>query len=634
MCRFPGPASGDTGYAGNDDPTGAGVIAPEASSSGLLREIDRCRRELADSIRRVLDTPELREPKLQRLTARSGDPTLRVEERYLHSSVAPRTEAKRISVQALARNPDAVVILGIGLGYHIQALRELNPTVPLYVVEPSPTLLREALDVLPAEWWCRYGPDLFFPPKGTDALVAELNRRGINRPALLTLQGPSRLYLDHEESLRTTLEQYGERRSVNRNTLRRFGKLWVRNTIRNLPRSGSLADISRLPRIPDHVPALVCGAGPTLDEVVPYLPELRHRCVLIAVDTAVGVLQRAGVPPHLAVVADPQYWNTRHLDALRFEHPPGEPQTILVAESATHPRVFRLWRGPALLFASLFPLGTFIDRRMGRKKKLGAGGSVATSAWDLARILGARTIYLAGVDLGFPGNRTHCAGSFFEERMIMNAHRLSPAEGSHFRYLHDAQPQPVAAAGGGTVLSDRRMQVYRSWFSEQQRNHPDRETHLLSSSSSAIEGFHVTDPRELIAALPPEGAWVPAIGAASDRQERPSVRSMRQELRASLENMAGIARKGLDICSQLDSRAELSPVDLTPADLGRLDDLDQELKLQNDRELAGFLAREALEGITAMKVATVRDAIEQARRLYRALEDSCRYHQELLERYE
>lgn len=595
-----------------------------------LREIAHCRPELAAAIVRVLNTPEDPEPERSRETSRSGEPTLCVESRYLHSSREPVREAERLARQTLATSPDAVVVMGTGLGYHIQALRERESGIPILVVEPSPSLLWDALRERPARWWCRYGPDLLFLPRECDELAGELSSRGVQRPALLLLQGLAQLYRKEEETIRSTLEEYRRRRMINTNTLRRFGKLWVRNTIRNLPQSASLEDIASLPRIPDNIPALVCGAGPTLDAVIPYLPELRQRCVLIAVDTAVSVLQRARVNPHLVLVADPQYWNTRHLDTVHHDEPAEDPAPILVAESATHPRVFRLWPGRALLFASLFPLGAFLDRRMGREQKLGAGGSVATSAWDLARVLGAKSIYLAGMDLGFPDNRTHCSGSFFEERIILRGHRLRPAEGELFRYLHDARPQPVAAAGGGSVLSDRRMRVYRSWFAEQCRRHPDVQTCFLSPASSAVEGIGVVDPRDLIAtAAPAEPVWAASVSSFTPSTARCAPReALSSALGESIAHISRIARDGITLCAELDAKRSLLPPDLLA-----LEHVDQVLKSQEDRELAGFLAREALEGITAMRVETPREAVEQARRLYRALEDSCTYHMELLRRY-
>ncbi len=596
----------------------------------ILNGLHRTNPGLAVSLDRYLERREQETPQWEPESTRSGEPTIRLAGRLIHSSVNPRREAERLAGSVLKDQPDAVVVFGLGLGYHLEALRTEAPSLPTILVEPSPSLLRNALESLSPAWWHHFGPDLVIAPDEQETLTEFLNSVGSYSPALLLLQAMSRHYEEESASLDSVLDRYRRRRGINRNTLRRFGKLWVRNTLRNLPENSAIPGITSLENSVRDRPAIVCGAGPTLDTVLPYLPYLSSRAVIIAVDTAIAVLQRIGVQPHLAVVADPQYWNTRHLDHVRSS---SESPTILVAEPATHPRVFRLWKGPRLLSASLFPLGAFIDRSVGRHLKLGAGGSVATSAWDLARIMGCSRIYLAGIDLGFPGNRTHCRGSFFEERITVSADRLKPAEQELFRYLHSADPYPVRTAGGAEILSDRRMQVYRSWFPEQHRRHAGVRTATLSSLSAEMEGIPFADAAALLGDLPDRvEPFTPreAIAPPGTPAESPlTPRELEEALDTAITEIESLSAQGRDLCALLEGRPGLSA-----ADLAELDRIDQQLRNRDDRELAGFLAEEALEKITTMTVRTPRDAIEQARRLYVALEDSCRYHRELLHRYQ
>ncbi|WP_018525978.1 motility associated factor glycosyltransferase family protein [Alkalispirochaeta alkalica] len=570
---------------------------------------------------------------------RSGEMTLRWQGRLLHSSVAPRREARRLAERILQDAPDALVILGIGLGYHLEELRLQAPSLPVALVEPSQELLDLAISHTGQTWWDRYGPDLVTTPDALEDITLHLNRWGAYNPALVVLQGVARHCPREEQHLKETLLRYRKRREVNRNTLRRFGRLWVRNTLRNLACSagagGTWPGIDGLAGIASGVPAIVCGAGPSLDTILSDLAVLQEQCLIIAVDTALKVLQREGIHPHCAVVADPQYWNTRHLDNL-----PSRERTLVVAEPATHPRVFRLWDGPGALAASLFPLGAFIDHRLGRTRKLGAGGSVATSAWDLARFMGAREIYLAGIDLGFPGSRTHCRGSFFEERLILRGSRLEPAEQGLYRYLHGAQAAPVPAARGGTIPSDARMEVYRNWFSEQNQRYPEITTRLLTPESSAIEGTGLACPTELAAGLsltlPPEKAplWkdparaLRTLPPSRNLPRREAPREILRNLEESLTRIHRIAREGEALCRTLKGLEELDP-----GELARLDEVDQLLASCSDRELAGFLAARGLEEAAARTPSSPREAVAQAEEIYQAIAGACAYHQDLLARY-
>jgi hypothetical protein len=606
----------------------------------LFEALRACRPEFAESLQARLNRNDPPGPDMEIVIARDNCATIRLSGRLVHSAVAPQREADRLIANLTESPPDGAVLFGMGLGYHLIALRRDHPRLCVAVVEPDSVILRRVLDHHPPEWWCRYGPDIVVAPDDQDALVSFLRRNGVYQPYFIALQGIASHYVKESRTTETLVRQYRQRRTVNRNTLRRFGKLWVRNTLRNLvggiPRRG----IELLQQSLPGVPAVVCGAGPTLDEIISFLPALRERCLIVAVDTATPVLQRVGVDPHIVVVSDPQYWNTRHMDHVRSEAGPTSGNTtVLVAEPATHPRIFRMWQGAGLVAASLFPIGEFIDQRLGRLHKLGAGGSVATSAWDLARFLGATRIYLAGIDLGFPFSRTHCRGSFFEERIIRNADRLHPAEQGLFRYLYDADPVPVPSAGGGNVLSDARMEVYRSWFAEQARRDTDIKTTLLSPESSRIENVSVENPvhvirahrpREISLNLLPESSTPTVNNPTNEAVSGPGLieQQITADLRKSIVEIQAIAEEALSVCDILQKHDQ-------PGNevLAALDTLDQKLAACTDRELAGFLSQEAVEQATTFSVRSVGDAIEQARRIYSALDDSCRYHRKLLNKY-
>lgn len=597
-----------------------------------INAIARCRPLLAGDISAILNDHQERGISAKDFTVEDGsrgEPTLRLGNVYVHSRFDPVREAQK-RVARLAGEldnadryaadgyiADGYVLVGLGLGYLAQALSEKtgNETHPVIAVVFSSDLLQELLHLRSESWWCTSGPDRIVPAWVPDALPVILRDSNVFRPHQLTLDAFALHQPELHRRVMEVIHHAKERNQVNRNTLRRFGRLWVRNSIRNTAIGGSYPGIDDLENSFPAVPALICGAGPSLDDIHPYLADFSSRGIIIAVDTAIPVLQRWGVTPHFAVVSDPQYWNTRHLDQAQ------PTESVLVAEPATHPRSLRLWQGPVVVSASLFPLGNFIDRQFGRTLKLGAGGSVATSAWDLARMLGSRDIGMIGVDLGFPDNLTHCANSFFENRLRQHAHRLAPAEHGMTRYLHGASPRPVPSASGGTVLSDRRMDVYRSWFSEQNRRHPSIRTTLLSPRGSAIDGCDFKEPRHWIEGHPRTKNLSSRLAPywAAQRTKTPSrARTVLEALRAQIQAVEDVVNAGLRLCDELGASAA--------PELERLDEIDARLTSTESRDVAGFLATDALEQEIGTRPKSVSEAIEQARSIYSALADSCRYH--------
>lgn len=425
---------------------------------------------------RVQDTP-------------SGQPTLLAAGTLVHSGRDPRREAERLARSMGGREP--VAILGFGLGYLGEALRLADRERPILVVEKRPELLRLAMDTRDLRDFLGHGPLVFQVGGRADGIIAALQVFGkksamaIN-PALRGLDAP--WYDEVERQLR----MWNEKEAVNAATLRRFGRRWVSNLAANLPAIARHPGVAHLDSCFRGFPALILAAGPSLDRVLPLLPELAERCIVIAVDTALRASLAAGVRADFVLVADPQYWNARHLDRC------AGAGSCLISETAVYPPVLRHPFDRLFLSSSSLPLGRFIEGRVDTKGRLGAGGSVATTAWDFARILGAGPLWFAGLDLGFPGLKTHFRGALFEERALAEATRLRPAESLSVRALKDGLPYYAPAADGGLVLTDKRLSLYASWFAGRFEQYPQARPRSLAPGGLAIPGMESASLEELL----------------------------------------------------------------------------------------------------------------------------------------
>jgi hypothetical protein len=328
------------------------------------------------------------------------------------------------------------VILGFGLGYAAEAAAKAGR--PLIIAESRRSLLRRALEERDLSSFLA-GNTLAFVVggNGESAVQAALGLfAAAGPPALIR----NRALMAADEAWYAGVERgilsYAGRSQVNSATLRRFGRRWVRNLGRNMEAIRDLPGIARLEGIlaGGGIPVFLAAAGPSLDQAAPFLGEIRKRCVVVAVDTSLRFLLRRGLAPDFTVSVDPQYWNFRHLDRCPA------PETWLIAEPAVYPPALRHPFRGVFLCRSHFPLGRFIEDRVEPKGALGAGGSVATSAWDFARILGAPSVWIAGLDLSFPGLKTHFKGALFEGRSHGESGRFVPSETWGFRVLQDGEP--------------------------------------------------------------------------------------------------------------------------------------------------------------------------------------------------
>jgi len=558
-----------------------------------------------------------------------GPPTALLNGGYIHSRYDPAREARRLAEQQ-AGGASACLFYGFGLGYTVEACLDLFPDLLLTVIEPRPEFFLRALasrelnGVLAAEniRWL-----VGLTAEEASMAVEELP---LAEARIFPLRAIVDLNAGYFQSLDRLIRSALDRKNVNVHTLTRFGRLWVRNVLTNLPLCTSSAGISSFFGRFTGLPALVAAAGPSLDAVLPALPALSERCVLIAVDTALRHCLAAGVEPDFLITVDPQYYNTRHLDWARPR------RSVLISESAAHPRIFRSLGLKPRFAASFFPLGKLLEQALPPRGQLGAGGSVATTAWDFARLIGASPIYMAGLDLGFPERMTHARGSFFEESMHLVSGRLRPAEQAQFRYFAQAGPYPAPANNGGRTVTDRRMAIYINWFENQMRQHPGISTFNLAARGVALAGMPWR-PLKTVLALPPRRPMIAELltQAAAEGSTTATAQGTHRsvtlltDLAVELERLKVLARRALACCREFrkDGYSKAAR---------ELSQMDEEIRALAAGRVAGFLMQSLIESITSGSKAgagsTLEEVMETSRLLYTEIAASADYHLGLIHR--
>ncbi|MFW6209111.1 MAG: motility associated factor glycosyltransferase family protein [Spirochaetota bacterium] len=573
-------------------------------------------------------------------TTRSGTVSAQIDGRWIHSRHNPYREAQRLLDSAFSDASSArAIFLGFGLAYHIEEFFQRCPQGEAVIIEGQPELFLRALSARDFRPLFENKISLLIGLNEADlpaALSPLIERTDVVIPLVPITQSTPEYYTFVKELIRNERS----RKQVNSTTVQRFGRRWVRNLARNIDTIAAAGSLNRLKSLLETVPALVIAAGPSLDAALPYLKQLQQRMVMIATDTSLRALARFGIAPDFAVVVDPQYWNSRHLDALDLHN------TILISESATHPNVFRHSYRALFFSGSVFPLGSYLEQQEETPHKLGAGGSVTTTAWDFARFLGAERIYLSGLDLGFPEKRTHYRGSFFEERLFSLSGRLKPYEGHIFDYLHSGQPFYHENYSGGNTLTDRRLIIYRQWF-EDQMAASNAVTYTLSPEGIKINGIMATEIQELIA-LPPTRSLIDRQLSSAVEQYRMHLRSNKEtsqmyirnrltDLLIELQELRETASDGVHIAEKLvagmedRSDSEQLPALLQP-ELRELDEIDKKLLYSSSRYIAGFLINPILEQVQdeLYSQKSLRKSLEASRSIYRHLRDSAGFHIDLL----
>jgi len=434
-------------------------------------------------------------------TAASGAPTMILQGFWVHSRRDPEREAERLAESTVVPGDDSggpVIVLGFGLGYTVSALAARFSHRPIIVVEKRAEILKMALEARDLQGLLSRENLAFVLGGDGEGAVGALSLFGASpgdQPIILQNRALTGLDQDWYTAVEGKVKTWFSRTDINRATQRRFGKRWVGNLSKNLEAIRDIPGISRLGGIlaGKEIPVFLAAAGPTLDSAGPLLDEIHKRCLIVAADTSLRFLLGRGVHPDFVVSVDPQYWNFRHLDRVPA------PKTCLIAESAVYPPVLRHTFGSIFLCGSFFPLGRFIEDRLDPKGDLGAGGSVATSAWDFIRLLGASVVWIAGLDLSFPELKTHFRGAVFEEKAHAESCRFAPVETWNFRMLRDGQPFQGKSRDRGQVLTDKRLSLYASWFENRFSQFPALKNISFSKYGLELRGLETGNTEELLA---------------------------------------------------------------------------------------------------------------------------------------
>jgi len=387
----------------------------------------------------------------------------------------PLAEARNQLSVVSAEAPRAVAIIGAGLGYLTEAARQRWPDAVLVVLEPRSELAQAAVSRTPALYargrvHVLAGPDY----QGADALWKVFDAADAVSPA----SGITPAIVVNPRLAQTAPAPVAKalrvaRRAIDAATMNakaREDNAWryVLNTLRNVEHIVKGPDPARLRGQFAGVPAIVIGAGPSLDGAMDALRTVGGRALLVAADTAWRPLVAAGIEPHLVVATDPSDTNGRHLRGVG-----GAGDTWLLAEGSVDPEALRALRGRVGVFriAGHHPW-PWLQGLGFTRDVVKAWGSVLTSAYDIAITAGCHPVIFAGADLSFTERRPYCRGTTMEEDWARHT-----ARGASLRRVWADTISARALVNepdvrGGKTLTSPHLLEFRNWIAAQARSEP------------------------------------------------------------------------------------------------------------------------------------------------------------------
>ncbi len=170
-----------------------------------------------------------------------------------------------------------------------------------------------------------------------------------------------------------------------------------------------------------NVPAVICGAGPSLASSIAALKTLENKALIFAGGSTLSALKAKGVTPHFGMALDPN-----PEEYLRLE-PAADIKIPFLYANRLLPSVFSLCSGP-LGYLRTDTGGIFeswMEEKLGITEEaigpdLGNEAfSVTTMQVAFATILGCSPIILTGVDLAFTGGKRYSEGVMEDSSVLL-----------------------------------------------------------------------------------------------------------------------------------------------------------------------------------------------------------------------
>ncbi len=417
---------------------------------------------------------------------------------YVHSRYRPLEEAQRLVAARMEKPPEtlptgaaegnadhsddgaAVVLFGLGLGYHIVACERtaLRPTI--VVCEPDLHLIKLALCLFELHDQLDSGRLRFVTTTEKGAIHERLKL--ISTTLMLgtryvVLPHAARCRVDEFTRFQALVTDYISFARTQLVTALRNSRITFENIINNLPSYLNEPGIEAFAGRGRGFPAVLIAAGPSLSRQLPLLREIQDRAVLIAVQTVLKPLLQQGIRPHFVASLD-----YHEISAQFYSDLADVQDCALIAEPKVAWQVPDAYPGRVhMLHARV--LDDLLGEQLPRRGALKAGGTVAHLAYYFAEHLACNPIVLVGQDLAFSDGMYYAPGMPVEASWQPESSRYQTVEMRQWERIIRIRPilRKVPDSRDGLVYTDEPMFTYAEQF---EADFAQTDTRIINTSAS------------------------------------------------------------------------------------------------------------------------------------------------------
>ncbi|MBE9529353.1 MAG: motility associated factor glycosyltransferase family protein [Proteobacteria bacterium] len=396
--------------------------------------------------------------------AKNGTFTFRYDNRLFHSSYDPEREAAAQVEEIIGRQPDWVVLFGLGCGYLLDLLIEKKQN-KVIIFEPCMEILGSVLNSI--DLTDSLSLDTVFLSDEMEGVAYFIRNNVDGLEDLLSYQtGPylvtfPKEFLDFSNRVRNA--HIAAQVAIVTDVDSRLP--WIDNYMANCDAFVDNPAVDALRDRFKDMPAIIVGAGPSLGKNAHLLKEYRDKVVIIAAITAYKPLLEFGVVPHFLIAAEridmPEYFTDTETDK----------EVRLILAEVSHPNLFaRNARSKFVFFNAFISLSTEQLSIWGSDYFASIGGSVTTAGLDMGLMFGCDPIVFIGQDLCYIDGKTHVKGGVYQDQFLTIDEENSTVNIEQDYITHDENVNNEVALlwlkglDGSAVPSKFDWVTFHQWF--------------------------------------------------------------------------------------------------------------------------------------------------------------------------
>lgn len=332
---------------------------------------------------------------------------------FMHSVYDIENEIQMM-FKNIENDVETIVLFGVGNGYALEYIaRNYKNLKSLIVIEPSLEIFKRFLKLYDCQQlfsnkWSNE-INITFAVNKDELFISRLTvQEGVrgSKNAWIKHVYVMNVFSDYFEKINSSLSKQLKLTLGSFATVSWNWKLWHINSVRNLKQEG-IIPIESISDIFKDKTVVIVSAGPSLNKNMHLINKLKEKAIVLAVGSAIKVLDSNGIVPHFRVAID------AHPGEKEVVKVKDTNEAILMFSNQLYSDVVKEYEGSKIRYIlDTDFLGKYIYKKSGLEYiEFKSGPSVANGALDLVCALKCKRVIFMGQDLSYTEEGLYARGT-------------------------------------------------------------------------------------------------------------------------------------------------------------------------------------------------------------------------------